>query len=83
MSIAKQVPAELRFAAWKALGIDFNPNAMFTQKARDWGLGRPVTTEQRVDIKGVRWAFQGFEACVLACVEGDWQNVYKVDWFQT
>ena len=83
MSIAKQVPTELRYAAWKALGIDFNPNAMFTQRAQAWGLGRPVTTEQRVDIKGVRWAFQGFESCVLACVEGDWQNVYKVDWFQT
>ncbi len=81
MSIAAQVPNEVRFAAWKATGIDYNPDAMFTARAKEWGLGRPITSELRLDIKGVRWAYQGFETCILACVEGDWQNVQKMEWF--
>ncbi len=80
MSLAAQIPNEVRLAAWRTLGIDYNPDAMLQKKAREWGLGRPVTNELRVSVNGVRWAYQGFEGGIVACVEGDWQNVRKMDW---
>lgn len=80
MSVQSEIPAEVRTAAWLAIGVSFNPDAAIQRKAKDLNLGRPVTNELRTDINGVRWVFQGFEGGILACKENDWSNVGKIDW---
>lgn len=81
MSLASDIPNEVRLAAWKALGIDYNPDAMIQKKARELGMGRPVTNELRTVVNGVRWAFQGFEGGILATEEGNWDDVRRMDWY--
>jgi hypothetical protein len=80
MSVAKELPPEIRLAAWMAMGISYNPDAAIQQRAKDLALGRPVTNELRTVVNGVRWAFQGFEGGILATEEGNWTNVRKVEW---
>lgn len=80
MSVASQLPAELRTAAWMAIGIAYNPEAAFQARAHELSLGRPVTNELRTVINGVRWAFQGFDGGILATEEGNWGNIRKMDW---
>ena len=80
MSLAKEIPDEIRTAAWMAIGISFNPDAALQSRAKELGLGRPVTNELRTVINGVRWAFQGFDGGILATEEGNWGNIRKIDW---
>jgi hypothetical protein len=80
MSVAQELPPEIRLAAWMAMGISYNPDAAIQQRAKDLALGRPVTNELRTVVHGVRWVFQGFEEGILATEEGNWANVRKMDW---
>ncbi|MBI5877177.1 MAG: N-acetylmuramoyl-L-alanine amidase [Chloroflexi bacterium] len=80
MSVAAEIPEEIRTAAWMAIGISFNPDAAIQRRAKELNLGRPVTNELRTVVQGVRWAFQGFEGGILACEEGNWANVRKMNW---
>jgi N-acetyl-anhydromuramyl-L-alanine amidase AmpD len=80
MSVAQDLPNELRTAAWMALGISYNPNAALQEKAKELDLGHPVTNELRTVINGVRWTFQGFDRGIVATEEGNWGNVRRLDW---
>ena len=80
MSLASEIPQEVITAAWMAIGIAYNPEAALLQKAKELGLGRPVTNELRTVVNGVRWAFQGFEQGILATEEGNWGNIRQADW---
>ncbi|MBI1802723.1 MAG: N-acetylmuramoyl-L-alanine amidase [Chloroflexi bacterium] len=80
MSVASQIPDEVRTAAWQALGVSYNPNAALQIKAKELGLGHPVTSELRVDVKGVRWVVQGYAGGIVATEEGNWGNIRKADW---
>jgi len=80
MSIASELPPEIRLAAWMAMGISYNPDAAIQKRAKDLALGRPVTNELRTVVNGVRWAFQGFEGGILGTEEGNWTNIRKIDW---
>ena len=80
MTIARDLPSEIRLAAWMAMGISYNPDAAIQQRAKDLALGRPVTNELRTVVSGIRWAFQGFEGGILGTEEGNWTNIRKIDW---
>jgi len=80
MSIARELPPEIRLAAWMAMGISYNPDAAIQRRAKDLALGRPVTNELRTVVNGIRWAFQGFESGILGTEEGNWTNIRKIDW---
>ncbi len=80
MSVAQELPTDIRLAAWMALGISFNADAALQKKAKELGLGHPVTNELRTVVSGVRWAFQGYDGGIVATEEGNWGNVRKMDW---
>ncbi|MBI1802585.1 MAG: hypothetical protein HYR71_13250, partial [Chloroflexi bacterium] len=77
--VASQIPDEVRTAAWQALGVSYNPNAALQIKAKELGLGHPVTSELRVDVKGVRWEDQGYAGGIVATEEGNWGNIRRAD----
>ena len=67
--------------AWNALNIAMNAEAALYKKAKELGLGRPVTNE----IYGVlasdeRYVVQGFEKAILYVKEGDWDNIQQSEW---
>lgn len=71
----------VRGFAWTALSITLNPNTAFYRKAKELGLGRPVTNEiYGVMIGGARYVVQGFDKSILYAREGDWGNIQQVPW---
>jgi hypothetical protein len=78
----------VRNAAWNETGVDWFPDAAFYRKAKELGLGRPVTQETRLefqdpfpaDVGIIRLAWQAFDGGILWCVEGDWANIEEIDW---
>ncbi len=80
MSVASQIPEEVKSAAWLAIGVMYNPEAALLVKAKELKLGRPITNELRIVVKGVKWVFQGFDGGILATEEGNWDNIRRTDW---
>lgn len=56
--------------------IPYNPTAAFPAKARELGLGAPLTGE--VDVAGYR--LQGYAMGILFATIGQWANVQKLTW---
>ena len=79
-AMAIAIPDEVKMAAWRAIGINYNPVAAFQKIAAEMGMGRPVSNEGRVTVGTVVWAFQGFDGGILATEEGNWGNIRKVNW---
>jgi hypothetical protein len=54
--------------------IAYNPTAALTKRAREMGLGAPLTNE--IDVGSYR--AQGFAAGILFCRVGDWGDIKKL-----
>jgi len=65
-------PASIaRAFAWTSLNIVLNPNAALYKKAKELGLGRPVTNEiYGVVVDGDRYVVQAFDGAILYVKEG-------------
>lgn len=60
-------------------GVSYNPDAAFVSKAIALNLGVPLGNESRIEINGVKYAFQMFRDAFLWCKEGDWGNIIAYD----
>ena len=73
---AEATLADVRNAAWNALGIAYNADAAFVRFARANGLGNPVTGEFDVGEKRV----QGFTGGILYATIGRWADIRVLPW---
>lgn len=73
----------IRRMAWDRLypqGIERNPDAAFQKYAVMHLWYAPTTKEFRAIYDDVIYAVQGFVDGIMACVEGDWENIFLLDW---
>ncbi len=70
-----------RAHAWSAASIVLNTDAAFYKRAKELGLGRPITNEiYGVLIGTTRYVVQGFDKGILFAREGDWSNIQQTSW---
>ena len=68
--------ADIRNAAWRKIGIPYNPNAAFPLFARRYKQGNPVTRE--FDVAGYR--AQGFQGGIILAPIGNYDNINWIPW---
>lgn len=67
-------------AAWRFVGIPFNPDAALQKYARRHSLGAPLTVEFDFVYEDVTYRGQGFALGIAYCEVGQWGDVLSVLW---
>lgn len=68
--------AGIRQSAWDAVGVNYNPEAAFSNYAREKGLGIPLANEYTVND----YLAQPFVGGIVFARKGDWGNIQHISW---